>query len=91
MTPLGLSLRNSGEWCSPFTRSITLLSKARPFSARHRRTRRDADDRQPWKSVSDAKSSSPPVGAADCSLFREAVATFAYRSSALFSLMLIGQ
>src|SRR5829696_2170939 len=32
-----------------------------------------------------------PVGAADCSLFRDAVATFAYRSSALFSLMLTRQ
>ena len=71
MTPLGLSFRNSGEWCSPFTRSITLLSKASPFSARHRRTRRDADDLQPWKSVSDANASPSPVAAADCSLFRE--------------------
>ena len=47
MTPLGLSFRYSGEWCSLFTRSITLLSKESPFSARHSRTRRDADDLQP--------------------------------------------
>jgi len=46
MTPLGLSFKNAGEWCSIFVRSMSLLSKASRFSARQSRTRRDAEDLQ---------------------------------------------
>src|SRR5262245_23045803 len=51
MTPFGLIFRYSGECCSIFERSTMWPSYFSPFSSRHRRTRREALERQAWCST----------------------------------------